>query len=314
MNDTRLYLSKVFLFEHLTNKSRAHSTRKTTKTIEARLIGDLFIHFLNSDLLSLPCDKTTGLSITSDRDTQAFLFENVNGTLYVLNKMSLKKCRKYSSEVNSKCIVVATRDVCTLTIELCTRRFSHDLSSDFVIDRSGDNAIIVPDLSSERLGEIRSNLLSSSIPLPLALLISTPKSVRFTTLHYYHELTTAITLTDKVEEVHRYSPFSVKAGTGSIVELRFSVRMKTAAGDAAIVKVSCIESISYNAYSILKSTSGEELSSSHTGRIATGFFNIPSGTTDVGLLFSTPYGFRGDLNDDPDTDLFSFDLFMLTIT
>lgn len=312
MNDTRLYLDKVVLFEGLSHPGRASGTRKNARTLEVRLIGSLYVHLLDSDLSSLSCINTHHLVISSNKDTSLSFFENVSGSFYPLSNrpVKMKRCHQYKADVNAKCLVLATAHPCVLDVCVVPRRLEDELSSDFsVVD-----GVIVTNLPEEERQQVVSNLQSNALSLPLSSLIpAEPKTIRFTTLRYYLELTTAVTITDKVEEIYRYSPFSVKSVNGAPVQLLYSVRMKTAAGNAAVVKVSCIEGISYNAYSVLKTPTGEELTATHTGQIAAGTFNLPAGIVDVGLLFSTPYGFKGDLHDNPDTDLFSFDTFQLII-
>lgn len=312
MNDTRLYLDKVLVFDGLSHPGRVAGTRKNARTLEVRLIDSHYIHLLDSDLSSLSCINTHHLVINSDKSTSLFFFENISGSFYPLSgrPLRVKRCRQYKVDVNAKCLVLATTQPCILNVCIVPRRLEDELSSDFSIV---DGAIVTT-LSQEERQRVVSNLQSNALTLPLSSLIpAEPKTIRFTTLRYYLELTTAVTITDKVEEIYRYSPFSVKSVNGSPVQLLYSVRMKTAAGDAAIVKVSCIEGISYNAYSVLKTPTGQELTTIHQGQIASGTFNLPAGIVDVGLLFSTPYGFKGNLRDNPDTDLFSFDTFQLVI-
>ncbi|CAH6421359.1 Hypothetical protein POVR2_LOCUS362 [uncultured virus] len=312
MNNTRLYVSEVRVLPGLDMRARVPRASKRGETIEILKSGDMFVHLFNIDLLALSVMHTYEISVLSNIDTRVVFYEKIDGTLYPLTSSKVGPCRVTKKTLNVKWLALATERPCILQVKLTAQCFDHELSPSFELEETENGLTIVPTASQESVDEIVSNLQSNSLSLPIASLLPTgSKSLQFSGIRYYIELDTAITLTDQVEEAYRYLPFSVKSSSGGSVELVYSIRMKLAAGNSAVVKVSCIESISHNSYSIIKSVTGENLTNEHVGTVATGSFFLPPGTVDVGLAISTPYGFRGNLNDDPDTDLVKFDIFQL---
>ena len=310
MNNTRLYLGPVALLPDLPSQIESIPAPKQGQTIELKNVNGMFVHLLNIDLCTLSCMHTYELVVGSNCSTSIRFFENVNGRLYPLDEREHrvhKKCL-YRCKLNAKCVVPVTSVPCVLQMRVTPVRWSSNLSSHFTVVSD----VIVPTIPEEQVRDIVQNLTSKSITLPLIDIVPVPtRSVHFPSIRYYLDTTSAITITREVSELYRYSPFSVKANEGSLLQLHYSLRMKTSAGKSALVTIKCIESIANNAYAPLKGLDNNEISASHIGQIATGAFVLPQGAVDVGLLITTPYGFRGDLHDDPDMDLIKFDVFQL---
>jgi len=124
-------------------------------------------------------------------------------------------------------------------------------------------------------------------------------------IQYFLMANKAITITDHIISELKYPPYSVRINPSKGCKLHYRIRMKLSAGDKANVTVSCIESGMGGSYILL-----DGLVNYSKGTICEGFFNVPAGYTDVGLLISTPYGFSGDFGDDVTKDCIVFESFL----
>ncbi len=140
------------------------------------------------------------------------------------------------------------------------------------------------------------------------------KDFKLTNIEYCINLASALSVTDNVENIHRYSPFSARLTQSKnyIAVLTYNIYTKPSAGDDAEITVTCIESISKNSYALLQGADGKPISAQITGTRLQGKFDLPIGCIDVGLHIYTPYGFSGDIGDDPNTDLIIFNLFKIS--
>jgi hypothetical protein len=343
MNDVRMYLGKISVLDNIEVKPPKRIKSISARTLETKHIGNKYVHQFSQYLIASSCLYSYQVIIISDTKTQVRIYDKFEGNLYRLTQKALHlkknpeiltnsnniseytkvRCSKLWTTIvnnlNFKEIAIITKVDCRLNVIIRPIPYKENVPFKYSLVEQDGNYIISPIFTSNISQELfdyqvlkyRMGALNFISPSP----IIKNEQIDIKNIQYYLNFSTVVSLTYNVDEQYKYPPYSVKVGNGTTgsAELSYSITMKPSAGSSADVKISCIESLSYNSYSILKDISGKELSANHTGNVATGSFILPKGIIDVGIHIYTPYGFSGDIGDNPATDLVHFDKFSLRI-
>jgi hypothetical protein len=343
MNDARMYLGKISVLNGIEVEPTKRPKSICMRTTHTKHMGNKYFHSFPQYLIASSCLYSYEVIIISNIKTQIRIYDKFEENLYRLTekalqfkkngKMSIKSphitdykkgiCSEVWSAIvnnlNFKEIVMVTKDDCILNVIIRPVSYKENIPFEYSLIEQEGHYIISPIITND-IGQLFFDaLLLKYQRQSLNYILSNPvvkdEQVDIKNIQYFLNFTTVVSSTYNVNEDYRYPPFSVKVGNGTTgsAELSYNIRMKTSAGSSADVKISCIESLSRDSYSILKDATGKELTASHTGELAVGSFMLPKGIIDIGIHIYTPYGFSGDIGDNPATDLVQFDKFSLRI-
>lgn len=284
--------------------------KKTLKTLYITSPKKCYLHFFRKHSFEIPCFNVAysyKIELKSNRDCKLISYTYTSQDLMhkacdVENKLislSLEKGHSKSIVVNFKRLCIATNTKCKILMSISPVRYIDCYSNlKYMLESSGDGHLrmILPMLEATS---------SESIRRSKPLFSTLPEEQSVTNIHYYINMSSAITATSLVNQTLRYLPYSVKLVqlSGLRCTLTYKILIKASQEEKAVVNVSCIESLSANRYSILRNEDKKELINIHKGQLLEGKFTLHPLPTDVGLHISTPYGFCGDLNCDMKDDL-----------
>lgn len=224
----------------------------------------------------------------------------------VHNKLIAKKFKSsWEFTANYKQLVLVTNKECKLHVTIVPVAYVDNYNSlEYTLTNRKDGHLTVKLPTS--------SCATKSIPRMLSP-GNAPDVTTYCGLKYCLSMNSILTVTEDVPKELRYPPYSVKLPqvAGVVSTLKYRIVVKASEGDNAHVTVTCIESLSRNRYAILKDIKGDNIHNTHVGQVLEGSLKLTLCPIDVGLHIYTPYGFSGDLGDNPDKDLATIEEFTL---
>lgn len=264
----------------------------------------------------IPCDNllySYRVSIESDIPAKIVLYtltssdsHHITGDVFNQKAAVVIEDNEVSFDINFKRLVLVTNKECKLQVKIQPLPYVDSyayLDYTLVNNRAGHLVVKLPES------------LYTSRPIPRSLCSKAiPPSVNLTGFKYCLTMNSVLTVTEGIRKDLRYPPYSVKLPqvNGVTTTVKYKISVKTSEGERADVTVTCIESLSRNRYSILKDEQGNNILTKHLGCDLEGSFVLTRCPVDVGLHIYTPYGFSGDIGDNPNTDLVEFIDFTLS--
>lgn len=291
------------------------STLRTKWNPEAR--G--YIHYFTNYNCEIPCNNVLysyKVSMCSSKCTKVLMYSLTSPTTMhlaynVYNERVTTVLHKHAQDsiINFKRLVIVTSEDCVVQLTLTQVPHVNSYALlEYTLKNSMDGHLIV---TLPRSKCVRYHIPRPCVPIRMSL---GAKKTTYKGIKYCITMNSLLTITEDLESSLKYPPYSVKLPQvhGSPLVLHYRIRVKASGGDSASVVVTCIESLSRSMYSILKDSKGNNISAQHTGCFLEGSLVLNGSPVDVGLHIHTPYGFVGDLGDNPDTDLVSILEFSVT--
>jgi hypothetical protein len=294
-----------------------------SSTIKIRPIdGSMYLHHFRSKSTEIPCRNilyTYQVKVTTDSDcTLTAYVSTCQVKMHVGSDIKNRPIvvdviagRTKTFVLNFKRLSIVTDAVCKLKIKVTPIRYIDsylDINYTLTNNRDGHLLVTLP----------RSNHNHVLPRVPMYRICSEYKSIphksQYDNIKYTISLASALTITDLVDSLSKFPPYSIKLPqvSGITCTLNYRIVIKASEEDNAQVDVTCIEGLSGNRYCILKDVKGENICNTHTGQVLEGTFILYPLPIDVGLHIYTPYGFSGDLSNDMKEDLVKIEKFELS--
>ena len=286
--------------------------------------GKKYLHIFEIDgvensiifLDSVLCDYLVEWEVLKDDYLRFYTL--IDGCLQYASNLKDQYCRyrgNYGSfRTSSKSLAIASDLQQPIRIKItpkCKKRLCFNKYID-LIDYEGHQALVPRKEFDELTEKIVNYSLRHSLRQELPFSKQLPETIDFGGyLNYYLNLSTIMTLSDKVDKKYKFSPYSVKLfGFGGIrCKVFYQIKVIAAAGEDANVMVTAIESLSEDTYTELRDLNGEILKRNHRGNLLSGEFELKEGCSDIGLHIYTPYGYGDDTKEDKYRDLAIFEKF-----
>lgn len=290
------------------------TSKKTLHTEYVSKAGG-YVHYFRSSSCEIPCDDVMyshKVKVYSSSSTKLVAYTLTSPTTMhtasdVYNKcIAMKVKSPIEFVVNYKRLVLVTSSECVLEVTIVPVTYVDNyIQLEYTLrnTRDGHLTVSLPETWC----------VPRSIPRMLRSGSITPVTMYYG-LKYCLSMNAMLTVTEDVPKDMRYPPYSVKLPqmSGIVSTLRYKISIKASEGNTAQVTVSCIESLSRNRYALLKDKQGGNIHNVHQGQLLEGTFTLTECPVDVGLHIYTPYGFSGDIGDNPDKDLASIEEFTVS--